>query len=134
MRKTNKGLFGFLVFGPMVLILVAIIGAVVVSFQIDGHAVSHSDAELIFVLFLGLVIAALILSFVSMFFYVIHAARSQHLSEGARLGWIIGFIIANGITQMVYFFFYVVKETELEKDRIARKKHQREIFGESGSK
>lgn len=133
MQKTNKGLYGFLAFGPLAIIVISIVGLVAMVAQLEGRRGSRGDdAEVMLFIFFGLMIVAAILSFVSLIMYIIHIARSPYLNDGARIGWIIGMVFANGITQLIYFFLYVVKEDEHERDRQSRENYQREVFGQSG--
>ena len=125
MKRTNKGLYAFLAFGPLAIALLSILGIFLVAAEVDRSGSNPIAVATLFT-FMGLIVVASILGVVSMIMYIVHASKSPYLSEGSRIGWIIGTVFANGIAQFIYFFLYIMKEDELEADRVSRENYNRE--------
>lgn len=104
---TNKTLYGLLAFGPIGLMIVGFIGMFGAAMSASRY--SH-EPPVIFWFMLLLILAASILSLVSLIMYIIHISRNRSLDDGTRVGWIVGMIFAHGIASIVYFFVHIVNE------------------------
>ena len=131
--RTNKGLYGFFAFGPLAIGVLAVIGMAAMIAEMNRHSVYNEPSTAMFFFFVSLIFVASILSLVSMIMFIIHISKNPHVPEGSRIAWIIGMVLANGITQLIYFFVYITKENELEADRRARENYNPNTnFGQSG--
>ena len=64
-------------------------------------------------LILGVVLLWILISFGSLVFYIIHAAKNPNLSaNNLLLVWILVFIFANGIGQLIYWIIEILNKKE----------------------
>lgn len=64
-------------------------------------------------LILGVVLLWILVSFGSLVFYIIHAAKNPNLSaNNLLLVWILVFIFANGIGQLIYWIIEILNKKE----------------------
>jgi hypothetical protein len=114
---TNKTIYGLLAFGPLALILLSFV-AIFVGMAGMGMASTASgnlpDSATIMIFgFVALIMIASLLSIVSMIMYILHISKNKLVPEDQRIFWIVGIVMFNGITNIVYFFMYITKEDEL---------------------
>jgi hypothetical protein len=110
--RTNKTLYGFMAFGPLGIILVGfflLFGALASTGMLNDGAMPETAAAGM-IGFFGLIMLGSILSIVSMIMYIIHISRNKAIPEDQRIFWILGMVLANGITNIIYFFVYITKE------------------------
>lgn len=64
-------------------------------------------------LILGVILLWMLVSFGSLIFYIIHAAKNPNLStNNLLLVWILVFIFANGIGQLIYWILEILNKKE----------------------
>ena len=110
---TNKTLYGILAFGPIGLILLSFLMFLGSYATLDfnnrlGGPTYESSRFLAG--FIGLMLIAFLLSIVSFFLYIIHISKNKQVPDNQRALWIVGMILANGITNIIYFFVYIKRE------------------------
>lgn len=104
--KSNKLLYGFLAFGP---ILVALLGVLVMVLAIAQDPEAHEPPAMVFVSF-GLFALAGLVGLLGMIMYLIHVGKNPALDNDTRIGWIIGMVMVHGVITIVYYFLYIVKD------------------------
>lgn len=109
---TNKTLYGIMAFGPIALTVLSLAGFFLAIAATPRYS-RGEEAGLLFILFLLLILVASALSLASLIMFIIHISKNRALDDGSRIGWIVGMIFANGITQIVYFFVHIVNEQPL---------------------
>jgi hypothetical protein len=115
MKKTNKTVYGLLAFGPILFIVLAIVPIFLIIAADEGGRSTNLDRDsgLFLVFFMiAMLIVGSILSLVSMIMYIMHIAKNPRIPEDHRIAWILGMVLANGITNIIYFFVYIAKEEE----------------------
>lgn len=115
MKKTNKTVYGLLAFGPMILIILGIVPLFLIAATVDNGRGPDLDRDSgLFLIFfmIAMLIVGSILSIVSMIMYIMHIAKNPRIPEDHRIAWILGMVLANGITNIIYFFVYIAKEEE----------------------
>jgi hypothetical protein len=116
--KTNKTTYALLAFGPLAVIIFAILlmfGVMIGSGMFEPYARPSEEAVFGILGASGIVILGAIFSFVSMILFIMHISKNKHIPEDQRIFWILGMVFANGITNIVYYFVYITKEDELEE-------------------
>lgn len=112
--KTNKVLYGMLAFGPMILVFIGmavlIVGMRDMGMLDDGAAIDPNVG--VFLAFMGLMLLVGILGIISMIMFILHISKNKNVPEDQRIYWIIGIVLANGITNILYFFIYIMREDE----------------------
>ncbi|MBK9451469.1 MAG: hypothetical protein IPN95_19060 [Bacteroidetes bacterium] len=115
MKKTNKTVYALMAFGPIILIILAIVPIFLVAAAVDEGRNTNLDRDsglfLVFFIIAMMVVGG-ILSLVSMIMYIMHIAKNPRIPEDHRIAWILGMVLANGITNIIYFFVYIAKEEE----------------------
>ncbi|MFN8395765.1 MAG: hypothetical protein U0176_14105 [Bacteroidia bacterium] len=109
---TNKTLYGIMAFAPIVLTVFGVAGFILAAASAPRYGGGDEVAGL-FIFMLLLILVASALSLASLIMYIIHISKNRSLDDGSRIGWIVGMIFANGITQIVYFFVHIVNEQPL---------------------
>ena len=134
MNRTNKGLYAFLAFGPLALIVISVVGMFAWMASLSRYELRYGGGPPpMFFAFMGLIFLASIFSLVAMIMYIIHVTKNHHIPENNRIGWIIGMVLGGIIAQLIYFFMYISKEDQLEADRISRENYQaNNNFGQGG--
>ncbi len=110
--RTNKTLYGFMAFGPLGIILASfflLFGALASTGMLNDGPMPET-AAVGMIGFFGLIMLGSILSIVSMIMYIIHISKNKAIPEDQRIFWILGMVLANGITNIIYFFVYITKE------------------------
>lgn len=125
--RTSKGLYAFLAFGPLALMFISIFGIIgmAVSIEQGSRYMGRSEPPAFFFVFIGLIFLASIFSLVSMIMYIVHVTKNPNIQENNRIGWIIGMVLGGVIAQIIYFFLYITKEEELDRDRMSREEYLR---------
>lgn len=108
----NKSLQTFLAIGPLILFILCFVSYFVFFFSIfinvDQFENSEKPPMEIFMgmgVFFVLFFLAMILSLLSLIFFVLHAAKNPLLEEGnMRIVWILIIILLSGIGNIVYWF------------------------------
>ncbi|SMC46637.1 hypothetical protein [Moheibacter sediminis] len=110
----NKSLQTFLAIGPMISIIITLLGYFIFAFGTVIYAIveePESDPSLFFtggmLFFFVLMILSFILSLANIVFFVLHAAKNPNLEkENMRLIWIlvIVFVMVFGLGSMIYWF------------------------------
>jgi hypothetical protein len=110
--RTNKTLYGFMAFGPLGIILAGffLLFAALASTGMLNDGPMPDAAAVSMLGFLGLMMVGAILSLVSMIMYIVHISKNKAIPEDQRIFWILGMVLANGITNIIYFFVYITKE------------------------
>lgn len=109
---TNKTLYGIMAFGPIALTVVGVAGFIMALAASPRYG-RGDEVGALFILFILLIFVASAISLASLIMYIIHISKNRSLDDGSRIGWIVGMIFANGITQIVYFFVHIVNEQPL---------------------
>ena len=115
MKKTNKTVYALLAFAPIILIILAMVPLfLIVAAEADGHGANLDRDSGLFMIFfmMAMFVVGGILSLVSMIMYIMHIAKNPRIPEDHRIAWILGMVLANGITNIIYFFVYIAKEEE----------------------
>lgn len=70
-------------------------------------------------LILGVILLWMLVSFGSLIFYIIHAAKNPNLStNNLLLVWILVFIFANGIGQLIYWILEILNKKEPQETSV----------------
>ena len=123
----NKFWQAFFAVGPIALLFVGLLSYFIFLFgilsQIDdlNHGPDHFAQEHILGnlgLFLIFIFIAIVVSFGSLIFYIVHAANNPNLRENNMLLiWILLFIFANGLGQLIYWIIEIVNKRDRELSR-----------------
>ena len=101
MKKTNKTVYALMAFGPIILIILAIVPIFLVAAAVDDGRNTNLDRDsglfLVFFIIAMMVVGG-ILSLVSMIMYIMHISKNPRIPEDHRIAWILGMVLANGIT------------------------------------
>lgn len=107
--KTNKILYGFLAFGPIGLLVVAI-GSLFLTEMLD---IPHRDQMALMPLVMIAMFGGGILGVVSLVMHILHVQKNPRIPADQRMIWILAIVMANGIASIAYFFMYIVKEGDV---------------------
>ena len=70
-------------------------------------------------LILGVILLWMLVSFGSLIFYIIHAAKNPNLStNNLLLVWILVFIFTNGIGQLIYWILEILNKKEPQETSV----------------
>jgi len=118
----NKFWQGFFAIAPIAMLFLGLIAYFIFLFSILSHIddFSNHDGNVsagfilgnisVFVIFILLAVA---LSLGSLVFYIVHAANNPNLRENNMLLiWILLFIFANGIGQLIYWIIEIINKRE----------------------
>ena len=113
----NKFWQGFFAIAPIAMLFLGLIAYFIFLFSILSHVDDFSnqnrDVSAGFILgnisvFVIFILLALVLSLGSLVFYIVHAANNPNLRENNMLLiWILLFIFANGIGQLIYWIIEI---------------------------
>lgn len=116
----NKFWQGFFALAPLLslfLILIAYFWFIFLMIAGEGEHGNWGDAEVIGGVFSFLVIILLVvlISLGSLIFYIVHAAQNPNLrGNNMLLVWILLFIFANGIGQLIYWIIEILNKPKEE--------------------
>ncbi len=110
----------FFALAPIIIFIVAFFGYMFFIFSILGNLREFEDAdgppmELLAGIgtFVITILFAVIISLGSLIFYIIHAVLNPNLKENnLLLVWILLFIFANGIGQLIYWIIEIVNKRQ----------------------
>jgi hypothetical protein len=118
----NKFWQGFFAIAPIAMLFLGLIAYFIFLFSILSHVEDYSNHDgnvsagfilgniSVFVIFILLAVA---LSLGSLVFYIVHAANNPNLRENNMLLiWILLFIFANGIGQLIYWIIEIINKRE----------------------
>jgi len=118
----NKFWQGFFAIAPIAMLFLGLIAYFIFLFSILSHVDDFSnqnrDVSAGFILgnisvFVIFILLALVLSLGSLVFYIVHAANNPNLRENNMLLiWILLFIFANGIGQLIYWIIEIINKRE----------------------
>ena len=118
----NKFWQGFFAIAPIAMLFLGLIAYFIFLFSILSHVDDFSnqnrDVSAGFILgnisvFVIFILLALVLSPGSLVFYIVHAANNPNLRENNMLLiWILLFIFANGIGQLIYWIIEIINKRE----------------------
>ena len=118
----NKFWQAFFALAPMGSIFITLMGYVIFMLSILGHIKelenAESDAPLAFFAGLGIfllfVFLVLLLSLGSLVFYIVHAAQNPNLRQNnLLLIWILLFVFASGLGQLIYWIVEILNKKEV---------------------
>ncbi|MGB5647921.1 hypothetical protein [Muriicola sp.] len=111
---------GFFAIGPIAIIFLGMIAYFIFLFflfqntdRMDLGSGVYSNSQVFgnIVIFLIIVLIAILVSFGSLVFYIVHAANNPNLRENNMLlVWILLFIFANGIGQLIYWIIEIINK------------------------
>lgn len=110
----------FFALAPIIIFIVAFFGYLFFIFSILGNLREFEDAdgppmELLAGIgtFIITILFAVIISLGSLIFYIVHAVQNPNLRENnLLLVWILLFIFANGIGQLIYWIIEIVNKRQ----------------------
>ncbi|TFG71466.1 MAG: hypothetical protein E4H26_12390 [Flavobacteriales bacterium] len=110
----------FFALAPIIIFIVAFFGYLFFVFSILGNLREFEDAdvppmELLAGIgtFVITILFAVIISLGSLIFYIVHAVQNPNLRENnLLLVWILLFIFANGIGQLIYWIIEIVNKRQ----------------------
>jgi hypothetical protein len=110
----------FFALAPIIIFVVAFLGYMVFIFSILGNLHEFEDAEgppmeLLAGIgtFVITVLFAVMISLGSLVFYIVHAVQNPNLKENnLLLVWILLFIFASGIGQLIYWIIEIVNQRQ----------------------
>ncbi len=118
----NKFWQGFFAIAPIAMLFLGLIAYFIFLFSILSHVEDFSnqnrDVSAGFILgnisvFVIFILLAVALSLGSLVFYIVHAANNPNLRENNMLLiWILLFIFANGIGQLIYWIIEIINKRE----------------------
>ena len=118
----NKFWQGFFAIAPIAMLFLGLIAYFIFLFSILSHVDDFSnqnrDVSAGFILgnisvFVIFILLAVVLSLGSLVFYIVHAANNPNLRENNMLLiWILLFIFANGIGQLIYWIIEIINKRE----------------------
>lgn len=114
----------FFAIGPIAMVVLGLIGYFIFLFMLIGNIdqlehVSENFPEGWILGNLGIIIlfvlVAVLVSFGSLIYYIVHAAYNPNLKQNnLLLVWILLFIFANGLGQLIYWIMEVVGKRDQE--------------------
>lgn len=119
--KTNKTLYGLMAFLPLGLSIVGVIlmFPILMMAEPGSRAISEETAIVSIFAIVGLIMIAAVLSVMSLIMYIIHIGKNPRVPQDQRILWILGMVFVNGIVQIVYYFVYIAKEDEIDRQNEA---------------
>lgn len=119
--NNSKGLYGFFSIGPLAL---GILGFVPIIISIIKDYESR-DPPVLAILGFAIWGLAAILGLIGFILFLVHMGRNMMLSDGARIGWIVGmcfaFFMAMGVgatvVSLIYFFIEIRNPRPLQPPR-----------------
>ncbi len=113
---------GFFAIGPIVMLFLGMIAYFIFLFFIlkNADALDHSSENYSSSYILGniggfflFILMFILVSFGSLVFYIVHAANNPNLRENNMLLiWILLFVFANGIGQLIYWIVEIINKRE----------------------
>ncbi len=113
---------GFFAIGPIAMLFLGMIAYFLFLFfilkNVDAldHASENYSASLILGnvgAFLLFILVVILVSFGSLVFYIVHAANNPNLRENNMLLiWILLFVFANGIGQLIYWIIEIINKRD----------------------
>jgi len=113
MSKLNKWIIGFFTFFPILAIIpffYSMFGFIMKMENIENSGVEPGVSDVFgsmsgFFIWIFLMV---IVSTATFIYYLIHAIRNKAIEDNERIIWILVFLFASGIGQIVYFFMRIV--------------------------
>jgi hypothetical protein len=118
----NKFWQGFFALGPIAILFLGMIAYFVFLFllfsnmdRLNHGSGIYSESQILgnVAVFMIFVLIAVLISLGSLVFYIVHAANNPNLRQNNMLlVWILLFIFANGIGQLIYWIIEIVNKRE----------------------
>jgi len=120
MKTSNKILLGIATFLPTILAILSVIALVFfVSAMENAGLYGADDSFALWMPMVWIIVATLVLiSLITYIYYFVDVIRKKNISDNERLIWVLTFLFANGIGQMVYYFMRVLPEESVVSSEI----------------
>lgn len=119
--KTNKMLYGLLAFTPLIMIAIIFVfmGMMIYEMISNPDAMLYREPEDL-PYYGEMMIASTVagvVGLIGLVMYVMHCLNNTYIPEDKRIIWIVLLVFLNTIGMMVYYFKWIAKEPEVDKQK-----------------